>query len=196
MPTKITFFKVQFYGVRRTKTCGSFNFGKCILLPLPHHNSHQQWLTTSKNTSSFLSSSSFSPRSTTAPSRRMTLRALKVNFVGWMTSLRRSRTRRRYISTSCSLLLPCYFTKIIQIVAIQCIGEAFGVDINDAAQAQTYSTKPATLVSIFDVFVNAQKKLKVRRSPHFGSTRQLWQIVQDDVSYIDSCWSLCSFGIN
>ncbi|KAG0347566.1 hypothetical protein BG004_007470 [Podila humilis] len=44
-------------------------------------------------------------------------------------------------------------------VAIQCIGEAFGVDINDASQAQTYSTKPATLVSIFDVFVNAQKKL-------------------------------------
>ncbi|KAK3836913.1 MAG: hypothetical protein JOS17DRAFT_680579 [Linnemannia elongata] len=49
-------------------------------------------------------------------------------------------------------------------VAIQCIGEAFGVDLNDAAQAQAYSTKPATLVSIFDVFVNAQKKLgnKVR----------------------------------
>ncbi|KAF9902272.1 hypothetical protein EC991_005067 [Linnemannia zychae] len=44
-------------------------------------------------------------------------------------------------------------------VAIQCIGEAFGVDVNDAAQAQAYSTKPATLVSIFDVFVNAQKKL-------------------------------------
>ncbi|KAG0081709.1 hypothetical protein BGZ90_005620 [Linnemannia elongata] len=44
-------------------------------------------------------------------------------------------------------------------VAIQCIGEAFGVDLNDAAQAQAYSTKPATLVSIFDVFVNAQKKL-------------------------------------
>ncbi|KAG9321327.1 hypothetical protein KVV02_006244 [Mortierella alpina] len=44
-------------------------------------------------------------------------------------------------------------------VAIQCIGEAFGVDLNDSVQAQTYSTKPATLVSIFDVFVNAQKKL-------------------------------------
>ncbi|KAG9067809.1 hypothetical protein KI688_011397 [Linnemannia hyalina] len=44
-------------------------------------------------------------------------------------------------------------------VAIQCIGEAFGVDLNDAAQAKAYSTKPATLVSIFDVFVNAQKKL-------------------------------------
>ncbi|KAF9930037.1 hypothetical protein FBU30_000950 [Linnemannia zychae] len=44
-------------------------------------------------------------------------------------------------------------------VAIQCIGEAFGVDLNDSVQAQLYSTKPATLVSIFDVFVNAQKKL-------------------------------------
>ncbi|KAF9115684.1 hypothetical protein BGX27_006928 [Mortierella sp. AM989] len=44
-------------------------------------------------------------------------------------------------------------------VAIQCIGEAFGVDLNDAAQAQTYGTKPATLMSIFEVFVNAQKKL-------------------------------------
>ncbi|KAG0243414.1 hypothetical protein B0O80DRAFT_450038 [Mortierella sp. GBAus27b] len=44
-------------------------------------------------------------------------------------------------------------------VAIQCIGEAFGVNLADPAQAQTYSTKPATLMSIFDVFVNAQKKL-------------------------------------
>ncbi|KAF9434440.1 hypothetical protein BGZ76_008020 [Entomortierella beljakovae] len=44
-------------------------------------------------------------------------------------------------------------------VAIQCIGEAFGVDLNDSTQAQTYSTKPATLTSIFEVFVNAQKKI-------------------------------------
>ncbi|KAG0309332.1 hypothetical protein BGZ98_003447 [Dissophora globulifera] len=44
-------------------------------------------------------------------------------------------------------------------VAIQCIGEAFGVDLNDAVQAKTYSTKPATLTSIFEVFMNAQKKL-------------------------------------
>ncbi|KAF9947498.1 hypothetical protein BGZ65_008761, partial [Modicella reniformis] len=44
-------------------------------------------------------------------------------------------------------------------VAIQCIGEAFDVDLNDPTQAQTFSTKPATLMSIFEVFVNAQKKL-------------------------------------
>ncbi|KAF9198787.1 hypothetical protein BGZ49_000289 [Haplosporangium sp. Z 27] len=50
-------------------------------------------------------------------------------------------------------------------VAIQCIGEAFGVDLNDAAQAQTYSTKPATLMSIFEVFVNAQKKLASKCFP-------------------------------
>lgn len=68
----------------------------------------------------------------------------------------------RHVHSSLFPFLP-------QIVAIQCIGEAFGVDINDAAQAQTYSTKPATLVSIFDVFVNAQKKLKVRALPSVTS---------------------------
>ncbi|KAF9139386.1 hypothetical protein BGX30_008022 [Mortierella sp. GBA39] len=55
-------------------------------------------------------------------------------------------------------------------VAIQCIGEAFGVDLNDAAQAQAYSTKPATLVSIFDVFVNAQKKLGNKTAAAASST--------------------------
>ncbi|KAK3847871.1 MAG: hypothetical protein J3R72DRAFT_416563 [Linnemannia gamsii] len=55
-------------------------------------------------------------------------------------------------------------------VAIQCIGEAFGVDVNDAAQAQAYSTKPATLVSIFDVFVNAQKKLGNKNASAASST--------------------------
>ncbi|KAF9578269.1 hypothetical protein BGW38_006024, partial [Lunasporangiospora selenospora] len=55
-------------------------------------------------------------------------------------------------------------------VAIQCIGEAFGVDPSDAAQAQKYSTKPATLVSIFDVFVNAQKKLGSKAAPAASSS--------------------------
>ncbi|KAI7818036.1 hypothetical protein BC939DRAFT_464109, partial [Gamsiella multidivaricata] len=55
-------------------------------------------------------------------------------------------------------------------VAIQCIGEAFGVDLNDPAQAQTYSTKPATLMSIFEVFVNAQKKLGNKNSAATPST--------------------------
>ncbi|KAF9389239.1 hypothetical protein BGX21_000153, partial [Mortierella sp. AD011] len=54
--------------------------------------------------------------------------------------------------------------------AIQCIGEAFGVDLNDAAQAQTYSTKPATLMSIFEVFVNAQKKLAKKNTGAAATT--------------------------
>ncbi|KAG1083743.1 hypothetical protein G6F42_022087 [Rhizopus arrhizus] len=35
-------------------------------------------------------------------------------------------------------------------VAMQCIGEAFGVDAADEAQKELYSTKPANLLSIFD----------------------------------------------
>ncbi|KAI8975976.1 hypothetical protein BDB01DRAFT_728427 [Pilobolus umbonatus] len=42
-------------------------------------------------------------------------------------------------------------------VAMQCIGEAFGVDINNDTQKQAYSTKPATLLSIFDVYLRTKK---------------------------------------
>ncbi|KAL2919509.1 Small glutamine-rich tetratricopeptide repeat-containing protein 2 [Polyrhizophydium stewartii] len=44
-------------------------------------------------------------------------------------------------------------------VAIQCIGEAFGVDPADAAQQEQYSIKPANLVSVFDVVLATQRKL-------------------------------------
>ncbi|KAI8887702.1 hypothetical protein K501DRAFT_174834 [Backusella circina FSU 941] len=43
-------------------------------------------------------------------------------------------------------------------VAMQCIGEAFGVDASDEAQKQQYSTKPATLTSIFDVYLKTKSK--------------------------------------
>jgi hypothetical protein len=42
-------------------------------------------------------------------------------------------------------------------VAMQCIGEAFGVDASDEAQKELYSTKPATLLSIFDVYLKTKK---------------------------------------
>ncbi|KZW00613.1 TPR-like protein [Exidia glandulosa HHB12029] len=41
-------------------------------------------------------------------------------------------------------------------VAIQCIGEAFGVDPNDAQQRSRLSIKPATLSSIFEVYLKTQ----------------------------------------
>ncbi|KAI7902452.1 uncharacterized protein BX663DRAFT_75858 [Cokeromyces recurvatus] len=42
-------------------------------------------------------------------------------------------------------------------VAMQCIGEAFGVDASDEEQKKLYSTKPATLLSIFDVYLKTKK---------------------------------------
>ncbi|KAJ2928833.1 hypothetical protein H1R20_g8119, partial [Candolleomyces eurysporus] len=45
-------------------------------------------------------------------------------------------------------------------VAIQCIGEAFGVDPTDTEQAAQLSTKPATLKNIFDVFIKTREKTK------------------------------------
>ncbi|KAJ3050882.1 hypothetical protein HK097_008147, partial [Rhizophlyctis rosea] len=45
-------------------------------------------------------------------------------------------------------------------IAVQCIGEAFGVDPTGDAHQRQYSIKPANLLSIFDVYLNTQKKLK------------------------------------
>ncbi|CAG8611493.1 15803_t:CDS:10 [Funneliformis mosseae] len=44
-------------------------------------------------------------------------------------------------------------------VAVQCIGEAFGVNIEDSEQRSAYATK-APLLSIFEVAVKAQERIK------------------------------------
>ncbi|KAI0321346.1 hypothetical protein OF83DRAFT_1099925 [Amylostereum chailletii] len=44
-------------------------------------------------------------------------------------------------------------------VAVQCIGEAFGVDPSDQAQVNRLTVKPATLPTIFDVFLKTKDKL-------------------------------------
>ncbi|CAK5279918.1 unnamed protein product [Mycena citricolor] len=44
-------------------------------------------------------------------------------------------------------------------VAIQCIGEAFGVDPSDEQQVGKLSVKPATLPTIFDVFLKTREKV-------------------------------------
>ncbi|KIK70434.1 hypothetical protein GYMLUDRAFT_147953 [Collybiopsis luxurians FD-317 M1] len=44
-------------------------------------------------------------------------------------------------------------------VAIQCIGEAFGVDPADDGQVSRLSVKPATLQSIFDVYLKTKEKV-------------------------------------
>jgi small glutamine-rich tetratricopeptide repeat-containing protein alpha len=47
----------------------------------------------------------------------------------------------------------------IETVAVQCISDAFGVDTSDAAQKAQLSIAPASLVSIFDIFLNMQQKV-------------------------------------
>ncbi|KAI9511771.1 putative stress-induced protein STI1 [Russula earlei] len=44
-------------------------------------------------------------------------------------------------------------------VAVQCIGEAFGIDPTDQEQANRLSVKPATLQNIFDVFLKTKDKM-------------------------------------
>ncbi|KAI9343451.1 hypothetical protein DFJ73DRAFT_841641 [Zopfochytrium polystomum] len=44
-------------------------------------------------------------------------------------------------------------------VAIQCIGEAFGFDFSDDSVATQLSVKPATLPTIFDVFLKTQRRM-------------------------------------
>ncbi|KAJ3558414.1 hypothetical protein NM688_g942 [Phlebia brevispora] len=52
-------------------------------------------------------------------------------------------------------------------VAIQCIGEAFEVDPTDDAQRERLSVKPASLQSIFDVYLKTREKMG---SPGAGSS--------------------------
>lgn len=57
--------------------------------------------------------------------------------------------------TDCWGLMLCTI-----LVAMQCIGEAFGVDPTDQAQQEAYSTKPANLLSIFEVYLKTKSKSK------------------------------------
>ncbi|KAF8168229.1 hypothetical protein B0H34DRAFT_779630 [Crassisporium funariophilum] len=57
-------------------------------------------------------------------------------------------------------------------VAIQCIGEAFGVDPADQVQSQKLSVKPATLQSIFDVFIKTRDRVSTPHASSSGSAEQ------------------------
>lgn len=45
-------------------------------------------------------------------------------------------------------------------ILVQCIGEAFGVDPSDAEQRERLTIKPATLQSLFDVYLKTTAKMK------------------------------------
>ena len=51
------------------------------------------------------------------------------------------------------------------IPTVQCIGEAFGVDPSNKEQSQILSVKPASLQSIFDVFIKTRNKISSEPQP-------------------------------
>ena len=53
---------------------------------------------------------------------------------------------------------------------VQCIGEAFGVDPSNEEQTKRLSVKPATLPSIFDVFLKTREKFPAGSSSASTST--------------------------
>lgn len=48
---------------------------------------------------------------------------------------------------------------------VQCIGEAFGVDPSDKGQTERLSIKPATLESVFDLFLRTKDKMASSSAP-------------------------------
>ncbi|KAI0080039.1 hypothetical protein K474DRAFT_1582858, partial [Panus rudis PR-1116 ss-1] len=56
-------------------------------------------------------------------------------------------------------------------VAIQCIGEAFGVDPSDEEQRKRLSIKPTSLLNVFDVFLKTKDQLNTS-TPEASSSSQ------------------------
>ena len=75
------------------------------------------------------------------------------------------RTRRVLKSQVHILAVPPFASTLSPSYLVQCIGEAFGVDPTDQEQVDRLSVKPATLQSIFEVFLKTKNKI--------GSTGQV-----------------------
>ena len=69
---------------------------------------------------------------------------------------------------SASYVFIRLYTELI--LAVQCIGEAFNVDPSNQQQVQQLSIKPATLQSIFDVFIKTRDKVNTSAQASSTST--------------------------
>jgi small glutamine-rich tetratricopeptide repeat-containing protein alpha len=56
------------------------------------------------------------------------------------------------------------------VIIVQCIAEAFGVDPADKQQVERLSIKPATLQTIFDVFLKTKEKVGSAPGPSSAKT--------------------------
>ena len=72
------------------------------------------------------------------------------------------------------------FSSIFSFIpTVQCIGEAFGVDPSNKEQSQILSVKPASLQSIFDVFIKTRDKIS--SEPHSASSQPSGPSANDKV---------------
>lgn len=63
-------------------------------------------------------------------------------------------------------MLSCLTVGLTAVSSIvQCIGEAFGVDPSDKGQSERLSIKPATLESVFDLFLKTRDKVASSSAP-------------------------------
>jgi len=65
--------------------------------------------------------------------------------------------------------------------SVQCIGEAFRVDPSNPEQSQKLSVKPATLQSIFDVFIKTRDKVGSGPQASSASTSQTGPSADDKI---------------
>lgn len=55
-------------------------------------------------------------------------------------------------------------------ILVQCIGEAFGVDPSDEQQRERLSIKPASLTSLFDLFLKTRERMSASSPPQASSS--------------------------
>lgn len=70
------------------------------------------------------------------------------------------------VASTSQVLLSCVVVKPTSVSSsVQCIGEAFGVDPSDEGQSERLSIKPATLESVFDLFLKTRDKVASSSAP-------------------------------
>lgn len=70
------------------------------------------------------------------------------------------------LQVRCKFLLSCVMVKLTVVAcSVQCIGEAFGVNLSDKEQSERLSIKPATLESVFDLFLKTRDRVASSSAP-------------------------------
>lgn len=77
------------------------------------------------------------------------------------------------VASACGTTFVIFKSCNITVISVQCIGEAFNVDPSNQGQADRLSVKPATLQSIFDVFIKTRDKVASNAQPTTSSPKSV-----------------------